>query len=147
MPTLVRFDPLRDITVFRSELDRVFGRAFGDVPRTRAWSPAIDLVETADAIVLKADLPGLGKDDVDVEVDDNVLTISGERRFTETVEEGRFSRIERAYGTFSRSITLPQGVKSDQIAATFRDGVLEVTVPKAEEVRPRKVSIEAGPAE
>ena len=147
MPTLVRFDPLRDMTVFRNELDRVFGRAFGDVPGTRTWSPAIDVVETADAIVLKAELPGLTKDDVDVEVDDSVLTISGERQFKETVEEGRFSRIERPYGTFSRSITLPQGVKSDRIAASFRDGVLEVTVPKAEEVRPRKVSIEVGSPE
>jgi len=147
MPTLVRFDPLRDLTVFRSELDRVFGRAFRDVPGTRTWSPAVDVVETADAIVLKAELPGLGKDDVDVEIDDGVLTISGERRFTETVEEGRFTRIERAYGKFSRSISLPQGVKSDQIAASFRDGVLEVTVPKAEEVRPRKVAIEVGSAE
>src|SRR2546423_15188631 len=135
MTTLVRFDPLRDITVFRNELDRVFGRAFGDVPGTRTWSPAIDVVETADAIVLKAELPGLGKDDVDVEIDDSVLTISGERQFTETVEEGRFTRIERAYGRFSRSITPPQSVKSDPIPASLPDGGPPGTGPHGGEGR------------
>ncbi len=146
--SIVRFDPFRDITSFRDDMNRLFARSFGEegVTGTRTWAPAVDVFETKDAMVLKAELPGLTADDVDVEIDDNVLTVSGERTFKDTVEEGRFYRLERSYGRFSRSLTLPQGIKADSVSATFADGVLEVTVPKAEEVKPRKVTIGAGDA-
>jgi HSP20 family protein len=145
--SIVRFDPFRDITSFREDIDRLFARSFGDgAGATRTWAPAVDVFETKDAVVLKAELPGLTAEDVDVGIDDNVLTVSGERTFKDTVEEGRYYRLERSYGRFSRSLTLPQGIEADAVSATFADGVLEVTVPKAEEVKPRKVTIGAGEA-
>jgi HSP20 family protein len=146
--SIVRFDPFRDITSFRDDINRLFARSLGEegITGTRTWAPAVDVFETKDAVVLKAELPGLTADEVDVQIDDNVLTVSGERTFKDTVEEGRFYRLERSYGRFSRSLTLPQGIKADAISATFADGVLEVTVPKAEEVKPRKVAIGTGDA-
>jgi HSP20 family protein len=107
------------------------------------WTPAIDVFDEKDAIVLHAELPGLTAEDIDIEVDDNVLTLKGERRFEQQVEEGRYYRIERAYGSFSRSLTLPQGVKADEITADVDAGVLRVRVPKADEVRPRKIAVGA----
>lgn len=143
----VRFDPFRDITSFRNDLNRLFAGALGGtVTGTQTWAPAVDVFETSDAVILKAELPGLTADDVDVEVDDNVLTISGERVLKDTIEEGNYYRLERSYGKFSRSLTLPQGIKADEVAASFTDGVLEVTVPKADEIKPRKVAIAAGGA-
>ncbi len=103
----------------------------------------MDIFDAADAIVLKAELPGLSPDDIDIEIDESVLTLKGERRFEETVEEGRYYRVERAYGSFQRSVTLPQGVKADEITATFEHGVLTVRVPKADEVKPRKIAVAA----
>lgn len=143
MSSLVRFDPLRDIGAVRDEMDRVFGRAFGE-RLARTWTPALDMLETADAIVLTAEVPGLGADDIEVEFDDNVLTISGERTFTEAADDSNYHRIERAYGKFSRSITLPRGIKADAVSADVTDGVLTVTVPKADEVKPRKISVRQG---
>ncbi len=140
--SVVRFEPLRDLTSFRDDFNRLVSRTFGDGERT--WTPAVDVIETGDSVVLKAELPGLTAEDVDVEVDENVLTISGEREFRDEVEDGRYHRIERSYGRFSRSLTLPQGIKADAVSATFTDGVLQVTVPKADEVRPRKVTIDTG---
>lgn len=143
----VRFDPFRDITSFRNDINRLFAGALGGaVTGTQTWAPAVDVFETKDAIVLKAELPGLTTEDVDVEVDDNVLTISGERTLKDTVEDGHYYRLERSYGTFSRSLTLPQGIKADEVSATFVHGVLEVTVPKADEIKPRKIAIAAGGA-
>ena len=144
MATLVRWDPFREVTSLRDEVNRLFSRTLGDGPGGSVWSPPVDVFDNADEIVLKAELPGLGPDDIDIEVDDNVLTITGERRFEETVEEGRYYRLERAYGSFSRSLTLPQGAKADQISADFEDGVLQVRVPKADEVKPRKIAVTAG---
>ena len=142
MPAVVRFDPFRDITSLRDEMNRLFSRTLGEgASAGSAWTPAVDIFDTAEAIVLKAELPGLTPDDIDIEVDENVLTIKGERRFEDKVEEGRYYRLERAYGQFSRSVTLPQGVKADEISASFDQGVLEVRVPKADEVKPRKISV------
>ena len=102
MPALVRFDPFRDITTLRDEMNRLFSRAVGDgVGSGSTWTPAVDIFDTDDAIVLKAELPGLKTEDIDIEIDDNVLTLRGERRFEEKVEEGRYYRLERAYGTSS----------------------------------------------
>lgn len=144
--SIVRFDPFRDITSFRDDINRLFARTLGDGTATQTWTPAVDVFETKDAVVLKAELPGLTVEQVDVEVDDNVLTVTGERTLTDKVEDGHYYRLERNYGRFSRSLTLPQGIKADEVTASFKDGVLEVTVPKADEVKPRKVAIAAGEA-
>jgi HSP20 family protein len=145
MPSVVRFDPFRDITSLRDEMNRLFTRTLGDGGSgVASWTPAVDVFDTADAIVLRAELPGLTTDDFDIEVDGDVLTLSGERTFEEAVEEGRYHRIERSYGRFARSVTLPQNVKADEISANLDDGVLTVRVPKADEVRPRRIAVTAG---
>ncbi|MDH3226254.1 MAG: Hsp20/alpha crystallin family protein, partial [Thermoleophilia bacterium] len=123
MSSLVRFDPFRDIGAVRDEMDRVFGRAFGE-RLARTWTPALDVLETTNEIILKAEVPGLKAEDIEVEFDDNVLTISGERAFEETSEDGSYHRVERAYGTFSRSVTLPRGIKANDVSADVTDGVL-----------------------
>ena len=150
---LVRFEPLREVASLQNEMNRLFG-SFFDTPTTgagaangaalRRWVPAMDLVETEDHFVLRADLPGLSEGDVQIELVDNVLTVAGERKALH--EEGRegWYRLERAAGAFSRSLTLPEGVDADAIAATFDKGVLEVRIPKPEQRKPRRVAIQVG---
>jgi len=108
------------------------------------WAPAMDLVETEDAFLLKADLPGLGEDDISLELQDNVLTLSGERRFEHEVKRDGYHRIERGSGSFARSLTLPDGVDADAIGASFDRGVLEIRIPKPEEKKPRRLQIAVG---
>ena len=128
---------------FSSEVNRLFDTLFetSAVNRTQRWAPAMDLVEADDHFLLKADLPGLGEDDVSIEVQDNVLTISGERKAEHERKEKGWYRLERAFGRFSRSLTLPEGVNADAISANFDKGVLEVSIPKPEERKPRRISI------
>lgn len=106
-----------------------------------SWTPSIDIREETDAYVFDADLPGLTKDDVDVTFEDNVLTVSGERRFEEKETEGEYRRVERRYGKFTRSFALPSQVDADKVEAAFQDGVLRVRVPKAEASKARKIKI------
>ena len=150
---VVRWEPLREMATLQNEMNRLFGTFF-DTPTTampgnggvRRWVPAMDLVEGEDHFVLRADLPGLGEEDVTLEVEDRTLTLSGERK-SETTEKGEgFYRLERASGSFSRSLTLPEGVDADAISATFDNGVLEVRIPKPEEVKPKRVEIQVGDA-
>lgn len=130
------------------EVTRLFTTLF-DTPTTgqsapaRRWAPAMDLAESADHYVLRADLPGLAPDDVTIELHDRVLTVAGERR-PEEPDGGRFVRIERASGAFSRTVTLPEGVDVDAVAASFVNGVLEVRIPKPEQRKPRRVAIDTG---
>jgi HSP20 family protein len=129
---------------FSSEINRLFDTLFeagNNGIRTQRWAPAMDLVEADDHFVLKADLPGLGEDDVSIEVQDNVLTISGERKSEQERKEKGWYRLERSFGRFSRSLTLPEGVNPDAISAHFDKGVLEVSIPKPEERKPRRISI------
>jgi len=130
---------------FSSEINRFFDTLFepvnGNSTRFQRWSPAMDLVEGDDHFLLKADLPGLSEDDVAIEVQDNVLTVSGERKHEHERKERGFYRIERAFGRFSRSLSLPDGVNAEAISATFDKGVLEVRVPKPEQRKPRRISI------
>jgi HSP20 family protein len=116
----------------------------GDGAGARRWIPAMDLVETEDHFVLRADLPGLDEGDVKLEVADDVLTISGERKAEHEVKQDGFYRLERSSGAFSRSLTLPEGVDAEAIAASFDKGVLEVRVPKPEQRKPRRVEIAVG---
>jgi HSP20 family protein len=142
---LVRWDPGREVDTLQSEVNRIFDTFFGgNETRARRWVPAMDLVETEDHLVLRADLPGLEQDDVNVEVKDGVLTISGERRAEQEQKSEGFHRVERAFGSFSRSLLLPDGIDAEKVAADFDKGVLEVRIPKPEERKPHRVSIGAG---
>jgi HSP20 family protein len=137
MALLVKPEP------FSSEINRLFDTLFEPANGNRAqrWAPAMDLVEAEDHFVLKADLPGLAEDDVKIEVQDNVLTVSGERKTEQERKERGFYRLERSFGRFSRSLTLPEGVNADGIKANFDKGVLEVSIPKPEERKPHRVTI------
>ncbi len=130
---IVRWEPFRDI----SELNRLFAPA----ATQRRWLPAMDLVETADQFVLTADLPGLAEDDVTIEVEDRVLSISGERRTVTEETKAGYRRVERASGSFRRTLTLPEGVDGDAIVASFEKGVLEISIPKPEQRKPRRIEI------
>ena len=141
---LVRWEPAREIHSLQQEMNRLFNTFF-DTPVTgsgtgggRRWVPAMDLVETDEHFVLRADLPGLDESDVNIEVNDKMLTLSGERRYE---HEAKNYRLERGSGQFSRSLTLPDGVDAEAITAAFDKGVLEVRIPKPEERKPRKVQI------
>lgn len=107
----------------------------------RPWHPAVDVKETEEAFTLHAELPGLSKEDIQITLEDNVLRLAGERRFEKDEEKDNYHRIERAYGSFSRSFTLGSGIDSTKVSANFKDGVLTLTVPKAEESKPRQISI------
>jgi HSP20 family protein len=142
---MVRWEPLRELTSLQSEMNRLFGSYF-DAPAAGSdtryrWMPAMDLIETQDAFVLRADLPGLGQDDVEIEFQDNVLTLSGERKADREGNGEGYYRIERATGSFSRSLTLPEGVNPEAVQATFDRGVLEVKIPKPESRKPHRVQI------
>jgi HSP20 family protein len=143
---IVRWEPLREFSTLQNEVNRLFNTVF-DAPAPsngntlRRWMPAMDLVETGHHFVLRADLPGLGESDVNIEVEDRVLTISGERKSEhESTKEG-YHRVERAFGAFSRSLTLPEGIDAESVEASFDKGVLEVRIPKPEQPKPRKISI------
>jgi HSP20 family protein len=145
---LVRWEPLREISSIQSEVNRLFNTFF-DTPVTateRRWVPAMDLVESEDHFVLRADLPGLTQDDVNVELEDNVLTVSGERKAEHEERKEGYHRVERAYGRFSRSLTLPDGIDPESVEARFENGVLEVRVPKPEQRKPQRVAINVGGA-
>ena len=125
---------------FSSEFNRLFNTLF-DESRAQRWVPAMDLVEADDHFLLKADLPGLGEEDVSIEIRDNALTISGERKAEHEKRERGWYRVERATGRFSRSLTLPDGVDPDSVRAEFDKGVLEVWIPKPEQRKPRRIQI------
>jgi HSP20 family protein len=110
----------------------------------RRWVPAMDLLETAEAFVLRADLPGLTQEDVKIELEDSTLTVSGERKSEKVDEQEGYYRVERAFGSFSRSLTLPKGIDGDAVTASFDNGVLEIRVPKPEERKPRRIAIAVG---
>ena len=147
---LVRWEPLREMATLQNEMNRLFGTFF-DTPTTavngngfRRWIPAMDLVETEEHFVLRADLPGLGEDDVKLEVVDNVLTLTGERKAEHEAKGEGYYRLERGSGAFSRTLNLPDGVDASQISARFDKGVLEVRIPKPEQRKPQRVEIQVG---
>jgi len=146
---LVRWEPVRELNTIQGEINRLFN-SFFDTPVAagegagRRWLPAMDLVEADDHYVLRADLPGISEDDVTIEVEDSVLTVSGERKAEHEQRGEGYHRLERAYGAFSRSLTLPDGVDPQAVQARFDKGVLEVRIPKPEQRKPRRVAISVG---
>jgi HSP20 family protein len=146
---LIRWEPVRELNTIQNEMNRLFNTFFEGGPgnggaQLRRWLPAMDLVETQDDFVLRADLPGLNESDVKIELEDNVLTISGERKSEHEDRREGYYRVERSFGAFQRSLTLPEGVDPEAINANFDKGVLEVRIPKPEQRKPRKVTISAG---
>jgi HSP20 family protein len=147
--TIVRWEPLRELSSLQSEMNRLFNTVFdqpgagggGNGGTLRRWVPAMDLVESDDHFILRADLPGLSEDDVKIELEDNTLTLSGERKTEHERNEEGYYRIERAFGSFSRSLTLPRGIDPESVQASFDRGVLEVRIPKPEERKPRRIEI------
>lgn len=143
---IVRWEPLRELSTLQSEMNRLFntvvdGPTASDQRGLRRWAPAMDVIENADHFVLRADLPGMSEEDVSIEVEDQTLTISGERKSESELKEEGYHRVERAFGAFSRSLTLPAGVDVEAVEASFDRGVLEVRIPKPEQRKPRKVAI------
>jgi HSP20 family protein len=126
---------------FSRLLDNFFNEMQGEEVSNRGWVPPVDIQETEDAYRLQAELPGLTKDDISITLENNVLRLSGERKFEKDVKKESYHRIERTYGTFSRAFALPQQVNADAVQAAFENGILTITVPKAEQAKPRKISI------
>ncbi len=144
---LMRWDPFREIASLREDMDRLFDSFFGrplDLERREGiWSPLIDIEENDSEVMVKVEVPGMSKEDIKVSVTDNALTISGERKH-ESEEKGKtFHRIERAYGKFYRTISLPAEVNHDKVKASYKEGVLTITLPKAETSQSKEIPIEA----
>ena len=146
---IVRWEPLRDLVTIQDRMNRIFQDAFRGAPGSEedwalggSWAPPVDIYEQEGNLVLKAELPGIDPKNVDVRVENNVLTLQGERKFESEVKREEYHRVERAYGTFSRSFTLPNVVDTGSIKAEFKDGVLRVTMPKREEAKPKQISIQ-----
>jgi HSP20 family protein len=148
---LIRWEPVTELNTIQNEMNRLFNTFF-DQPASggrgsgasRRWIPPMDLVETDDHYVLRADLPGLSEEDINVQLEDNVLTISGERKSDHEQQQEGYYRLERAFGSFSRSLTLPEGVDPDGVQAHFERGVLEIKILKPEQKKPRQVQISLG---
>jgi HSP20 family protein len=146
--TLVRWDPFRDLVSIQGELDRLFGRNVGGIEPLRpsatgSWMPSMDVFETQEKIVATLELPGIDPEGVEVAVEDSTLTVSGSRGFSDEVKEDDYHRIERRYGAFSRSITLPQAADTEKVEARFDRGVLTIEVPKVEKAKPKKIQVKA----
>lgn len=147
---MIRWSPRSEL--FRDRFNRLFDQPFGtdifnafeagEDMSSRNWLPPVDISETDEALVLTAELPGLSKEDVDITLENNVLSIRGERKFEKEATQENYHRVERSYGAFSRSFTLPSNLVSDKVHASFSDGLLRVEIPKAEEAKPRKITIE-----
>jgi HSP20 family protein len=144
MKSITRFDRFRGLDSLQDQLNRLFNSnvaVHGDNSSMTAWAPAVDIYETENEVVLKADLPDINEKDLDVRVENNMLTITGERKFEEKVKEEDYLRIERTYGSFSRSFGLPNTVNTEAIKAEYKNGVLKVELPKRAEAKPKQVKI------
>src|SRR4026207_1945561 len=144
--SIVRYDPFRDLRTLQEEVNRLFStnltRAFGDEGIGRgAWAPSVDIYENKDQIVLEAELPGMKQEDFDLSIENNVITLRGERKFEKTDETDNYHRVERSYGSFTRSFTLPQTVSPEGATAEYNNGVLRVTLPKREETKARRIEV------
>ena len=145
---IIKYDPFREMRSLQDEVNRLFASSFtrggndNDLMRG-AWSPSVDIFENQNEIVLEAELPGLRPEDVNISIENNVLTIHGERKFEKKDEGDNFHRVERSYGSFTRSFTLPPTVQSENAQAEFENGVLKLTLAKREEAKPRRIEIKA----
>ena len=144
--SIVRYDPFRDLRTLQEEVNRLFSTnltgGFGEEGIGRgAWNPSVDIYENKDQIVLEAELPGMTREDFDLAIENNVITLRGERRFEKKDDTDNYHRVERAYGSFTRSFTLPNTVSGEGANADYRNGVLRVTLPKREETKARRIEV------
>ncbi len=138
---LVRWEPFESLSKMHSRINDLFGDSFCAKPDSATWYPPVDVLESKDAYVVRAELPGMKKEDFHLEVKDGVLTLTGERKSEKATDGAEYRSVERVSGKFWRSFSLPETVKHDAIQATYKDGVLEIHVPKAEEAKPRQIEI------
>jgi HSP20 family protein len=149
--SIVRYDPFRDLRTLQEEVNRLFTgnmARFDDEGIARgSWNPSVDIYENKDQIVLEAELPGMKREDFDLSVENNVITLRGERHFEKKDETDSYHRVERSYGSFLRSFTLPNSVSGEGATAEYRNGVLRVTLPKREETKARRIEVKGESAE
>lgn len=145
---IVKYNPLRELRTMQEQMDRLLNLSWGapefsgEELKEGMWQPAVDIYETAESIVIKAELPDVDQKDIDVRIEDNTLTIKGERKHESEVKKENYHRIERYFGTFQRSFKLPGTVNQEGVTATCEKGVLTITLPKKEEVKPKQISVE-----
>ena len=141
-----RWEPFRNMSDIQGEVNRLFdtflGRSLSTSPTTRSWLPAVDMHESKDDLVLSVEVPGVREKDVTVSITGDLLSIKGERRMEDQPKDQQYLHVERTYGQFERLIQLPMAVQADKVKATYRDGVLQITLPKAEELKPREIKID-----
>jgi len=145
--TLNRWEPFRGASTLQEQVNRLFGNALersAEESNLTSWAPAVDIYETEHELVVKADVPEVDPKDLDIRVENNILTIRGERKFEKKVNEENYLRVERAYGTFSRSFSLANTVNSEAIKADYQNGVLTLTIPKREEAKPKQIKVNVG---
>jgi len=147
--SITRFEPFRGVTSFQEQINRLFNAAFdrSEEGSLTSWAPAVDIFETEHELVVKADLPDVKPEDLDIRVENNILTIRGERKFEKKVSEDKYLRVERSYGSFSRSFSLANTVNTEAIKADYKDGVLTLSIPKREEAKPKQIRIQVGSGE
>jgi HSP20 family protein len=147
MRTIARWEPFRGVTTLQDQINRLFNDSFeraGEESNLTAWAPAVDIYETEHELVVKADLPDVDPKDLDIRVENNILTIRGERKFEKKVNEENYLRVERSYGAFARSFTLANTVNSEAIKAEYNNGVLTLSIPKREEAKPKQIKVNVG---
>jgi HSP20 family protein len=146
---IARWNPYRDMMNVRDEMNRVFNEFFGHGSQEEgtwyagAWSPPVDIYETDEALIMKAELPGFSKDDISIELKENTLVMKGERKRQDEVKEGNYHRTERVYGAFQRSFLLPTTVEPDKVKASYKDGILELHLPKVPAAQPKRIAVSA----
>ena len=147
MRTIARFEPFRGATTLQDQMNRLFNEVLertGEESNLTAWAPSVDIYETEHELVVKADLPEIDTKDLDIRVENNILTIRGERKFEKKVNEENYLRVERSYGSFARSFTLANTVNSEAIKADYQNGVLTLSIPKREEAKPKQIKVNVG---
>jgi HSP20 family protein len=143
---LMTWDPFREVSTMREDMERLFDSMLGRFPREREqalWAPAVDVEETHEAMIIRAELPGMKREDIKVKVAEDMVTISGERKYDTEKKDRTFHRVERAYGSFQRTIVLPVSVQGEKAAASYKTGLLELVLPKAERVKAREITVES----
>src|SRR5438876_10503191 len=140
--SLIRLDPFREFNT-PSRLGSFFGKDWESPTLTTAWNPSVDIFENDNEVVIKAELPGMNAKDIDVRLENNVLTLKGERHFEKETKEENYHRVEREYGSFSRSFALPRAVNGDRVSAEYKDGILKIVLTKKEETKPKAIKVAA----
>jgi HSP20 family protein len=143
----VKWEPFRDLMAMQDRMTRLFDETLSrmwkeEVPKGTVWSPPVDILEKENEVILKVDLPEVGQNEIDIKVEENTLSIQGERKFTKESPDTNYLKIERPYGTFQRTFAIPRGIDQEKIKASCKDGVLRIVLPKREIVRPKKIVLE-----